>query len=659
MFRSKSARQLSHRDAGDAARAAGDWASAALHYQQHVDANPDDFDIWVQLGHANKEAGRMSDALTAYTKARALRPNDADLLLNFGRLQALIGDAKAAIALLEESHKIDQNPHALNEIQSLRGGLPKHQLESFYSQDKVEVMMKVIASGFFDPVWYAKTYPDLDMSYQGLLTHFVDYGAFEWRSPGPRFDTEWYLLQNPDLIPAVASRIMNPLIHFIDFGSKEGRSPCPPTGQLIPVAKRVLDDLLHIEPSLYANDLFANAKSLPLVKGPSSAKAYQMFKGVFDRLQRPYDYVVTIPWLIHGGAELMALHMARAIIDRHGNGSVLLLAVDYPRTDAMDWLPPGVDFQRMQGDAPLTTTETTTALFYLIQAIQPKCVINVNSMSCWELFRIHGASLRQSTRLYGCAFCRDYNSRGLPGGYADTHVRPSLTSLSGLISDNSSFFETLASHFGFPESLRERFITLYNPVPPNIIKRTKLTERQKDDGKGQNVVDTDFRVLWASRYTNQKNLDLLVNIARSAPDLQFDAWGRGDGEGRLRDAAASLTNLNIMGQYSTFSNLPLHNYKAFLYTSLWDGIPNVLLEASGAELPIVASRVGGIEELVDNETGWLINDLVRPDSYISALREIRDNSDLAHAKLLRMNARLSIQHSRLQFIQSMVDAGIV
>jgi glycosyltransferase involved in cell wall biosynthesis len=44
-----------------------------------------------------------------------------------------------------------------------------------------------------------------------------------------------------------------------------------------------------------------------------------------------------------------------------------------------------------------------------------------------------------------------------------------------------------------------------------------------------------------------------------------------------------------------------------VFTSLWEGMPVAAIEAMSAGKPVIATRTGGVEELVrDNDTGFLI-----------------------------------------------------
>ena len=155
-----------------------------------------------------------------------------------------------------------------------------------------------------------------------------------------------------------------------------------------------------------------------------------------------------------------------------------------------------------------------------------------------------------------------------------------------------------------------------------------------------------MRVVWASRIAPQKNIDLLMRIAESAPEIEFHLWGRGSRalEGRLADLGERHGHIHFHGAFERFDALPLSDYDAFLYTSHWDGIPNVLLESAAAGLPIVAPDVGGIGELVDHRTGWLVAGADDPAPYVEALREIRDDPGLATKRTRAMRTRLNANH---------------
>ncbi len=84
----------------------------------------------------------------------------------------------------------------------------------------------------------------------------------------------------------------------------------------------------------------------------------------------------------------------------------------------------------------------------------------------------------------------------------------------------------------------------------------------------------------------------------------------GDGQRRivLQDEAQELGIRNHVHFLGVRSDVPdiLQATDIFVLPSLYEGLPNVILEAMASSLPVVASRVGGIPEAVeDGRTGFL------------------------------------------------------
>jgi hypothetical protein len=99
-------------------------------------------------------------------------------------------------------------------------------------------------SKLFDKDWYLVKNPDVAQAKVDPWLHYLLYGGFEGRDPGPNFSSRWYLNTYPDVNQA---RI-NPLTHYLRYGSKENRLPCPPEPSNLPYKcpvcqTRVLDFL--------------------------------------------------------------------------------------------------------------------------------------------------------------------------------------------------------------------------------------------------------------------------------------------------------------------------------------------------------------------------------------------------------------------------------
>lgn len=75
------------------------------------------------------------------------------------------------------------------------------------------------ASGIFDAQWYLSTYPDVAEQNLDPLTHFLNHGSRELRSPSAEFNARNYYAVHSDL----RDHKIEPVFHFVLHGKREGR----------------------------------------------------------------------------------------------------------------------------------------------------------------------------------------------------------------------------------------------------------------------------------------------------------------------------------------------------------------------------------------------------------------------------------------------------
>jgi hypothetical protein len=104
-------------------------------------------------------------------------------------------------------------------------------------------------SNLFDKSWYLANNPDVADLKVNPAVHYLLFGGFEGRDPGPGFDSDWYLNINTDVKKAG----INPLVHYLKNGQREGRLAQPERRNvagslaLLPVHPNTINQPLHPE----------------------------------------------------------------------------------------------------------------------------------------------------------------------------------------------------------------------------------------------------------------------------------------------------------------------------------------------------------------------------------------------------------------------------
>jgi glycosyltransferase involved in cell wall biosynthesis len=147
-----------------------------------------------------------------------------------------------------------------------------------------------------------------------------------------------------------------------------------------------------------------------------------------------------------------------------------------------------------------------------------------------------------------------------------------------------------------------------------------------------NVVDTDLfrpaasrppgppRILACGRLAPEKRFDRFLRLAAALPGARFRLVGDGPLRASLEGEAEELglrpERFLFLGERAEVAPL-LREADLLVLTSEREGTPNAVLEAMASGVPVVATDVGGVSELVEHgATGLLV-----PEGDEGALRE--------------------------------------
>lgn len=175
-----------------------------------------------------------------------------------------------------------------------------------------------------------------------------------------------------------------------------------------------------------------------------------------------------------------------------------------------------------------------------------------------------------------------------------------------------------------------------------------------------NVVDGDVfhpgaawdpaRLLTAGLLNDgRKSLDLVLEaLARTDGDLRLEVVGDGEKRSEYERLAESLGLDGVVRFRGLLSKPELaESMRAsglFVLGSKWENNPCVVLEAFASGLPVVANRVGGLPELIDDTNGVLV-ERADPDLFAAgietALSRQFDRADIARRALGRFGREAS------------------
>ncbi len=205
----------------------------------------------------------------------------------------------------------------------------------------------------------------------------------------------------------------------------------------------------------------------------------------------------------------------------------------------------------------------------------------------------------------------------------------------------------------------EKIVTIHNgveiPELPTDEERARHRERFVDEADR-------FIVAVLANFRSMKGHTDILEAARELSSLIPHILFIFAGEGPLRQDIEEEVVLDpVLRRIIIFPGVVeepfnlLHASDVFLLASHWEGCPASILEAMAAGVPVVATRVGGIPELVEHEVTGLLIPPKKPFALKDALVRLYENPSLA-AQISHHARRTVEKHFSLDIMTKKIES---
>src|SRR5512133_3321966 len=183
-------------------------------------------------------------------------------------------------------------------------------------------------------------------------------------------------------------------------------------------------------------------------------------------------------------------------------------------------------------------------------------------------------------------------------------------------------------------------------VVPNAIDPAPFS-RPPDRSLRRALAGDQPLVLVVARLDPQKGHRHLLAAIANVPNAIFALAGDGPERPALEQLAGRLGVLDrvrFLGERSDVADL-LAACHAFVLPSLYEGLPISVLEAMAANRPVIATAIGGTDEVVIDGASGLLVPPAQPDALASALRRLLADATLRATLAAAGHARVTNEFS--------------
>lgn len=313
---------------------------------------------------------------------------------------------------------------------------------------------------------------------------------------------------------------------------------------------------------------------------------------IFGEIGTHSKNILIIPFLCVGGAEKYASDLVDGL-HMLGQGQTMVVVTESTAQEAHGW-------EDLNILAPLRNAKiifwrdicgpghsNPSALARLLNVLRPEQLFVINSRLGLDVIARFGRGISQFSKIYCAYFSLGVLGLGVPYG---TRYPRRTQLFSTSITDNSAMADSLRRLWdGRVIELQPRVEVAAKPI---FQMRLQTRLRSFSQRRGQR------RWVWISRVEAFKGTAVLAEIAKILKDDCFDIYG--PVHGTLLDLGLTSPNIKYCGILPDVLTANFAEYDGFLFTSLFEGLPNIVLEMSQQAIPMILADVGGLRGTFDD-----------------------------------------------------------
>jgi len=203
---------------------------------------------------------------------------------------------------------------------------------------------------------------------------------------------------------------------------------------------------------------------------------------------------------------------------------------------------------------------------------------------------------------------------------------------------------------------KDKIITIHNGIDANMVFLSREEARSVLNVHSTNLIIGSIANLYPAKGINHL-VGAAALLMKEYPDLMFVVIGEGAERKKIENQIKKLElkkNFILLGSIlDAYKYLKM--FDIFVLPSAKEGFPWTILEAMVAEVPVVATKVGGVPEIIENEKNGL---LVVPESskeLDEAIKKLLSDNDLREAFAQEAKRTVEGKFNLKQMIQQYED----